>query len=65
MLSDANQPLWFYLGMLLVAALVVAGLCFAANALVDPLWYFRGNVLTGFNYAFNERTAPSPAKLLI
>ncbi len=25
------------------------------NILVDPLWYFRGNQLTGRNFAFNER----------
>ena len=25
------------------------------NILVDPLWYFRGNQLTGKNFAFNER----------
>ncbi len=27
----------------------------AVNWLVDPLWYNRGNVLTGKNFAFNER----------
>lgn len=35
---------------------IVAG-CFVVNCLVDPLWYLRGNVLTGVNYAFNERLA--------
>jgi len=57
MLSQAHQPLWIYLGALVGAALVVALLCFTVNVLVDPLWYFRGNVLTGVNYAFNERTS--------
>src|ERR1700730_73349 len=46
-----------YLAMLLGAVAVVAGACLAANALVDPLWYFAGNVVTGVNYAFNERLA--------
>src|SRR3546814_13939979 len=27
--------------------------------LVDPLWYVRGNRLTGVNYLFNERLAKS------
>src|ERR1700719_2386408 len=46
-----------YLAMLLGAIAVVAGACLAANALIDPLWYFDGNVVTGTNYAFNERLA--------
>lgn len=28
---------------------------FTFNALVDPLWYFRGNQLGNINFAFNER----------
>lgn len=28
---------------------------FSINALVDPLWYFKGNVITSRNFAFNER----------
>ena len=36
--------------------LIAAG-CFTINCLVDPLWYLRGNVLTGINYPFNERLA--------
>jgi len=43
--------------MLLAAIAVVAGACFGANALIDPLWYFNGNVVTGVNYTFNERLA--------
>src|SRR5882724_7870640 len=46
-----------YLAMLLVGIAVITGLCLAANALIDPLWYFSGNVVTGVNYAFNERLA--------
>jgi hypothetical protein len=39
-------------------ALVSALTCIAVialNSMVDPLWYFGGNLLTGKNYAFNER----------
>ena len=39
-------------------ALVSALTCIAViafNSLVDPLWHFRGNLLTGQNFAFNER----------
>src|SRR6185437_1819466 len=46
----------FIIWLLAAAGVVVAG-CFAVNCLVDPLWYLRGNVLTGVNYAFNERLA--------
>jgi hypothetical protein len=27
------------------------------NCVVDPLWYFNGNMITGKNFAFNERVA--------
>jgi hypothetical protein len=37
------------------AALVLGA--FALNLLVDPLWYGRGNRLTGRNYEFNERVS--------
>src|SRR2546430_12505265 len=46
----------FIIWLLAAAGVVVAG-CFATNCLVDPLWYLRGNVLTGINYPFNERLA--------
>jgi hypothetical protein len=46
-----------YLAVLLATAVVIAGGCFAFNALVDPLWYFQGNLLTGVSYTFNERLA--------
>jgi hypothetical protein len=44
-----------YFAGMLASLFVVAALCLAVNSAVDPLWYFRGNVLTGINYAFNER----------
>jgi hypothetical protein len=43
--------------MLFGTVAVIVGACFAFNALIDPLWYFSGNVVTGVNYAFNERLA--------
>ena len=46
-----------YLGWLLGTIVVIVAGCFAVNCLVDPLWYLRGNVLTGVNFAFNERLA--------
>jgi hypothetical protein len=53
----SKQRLRAYLGWLVATAgLIVAG-CFVVNCLVDPLWYLRGNVLTGINYPFNERLA--------
>ena len=42
--------------LLATVGLIVAG-CFTVNCLVDPLWYLKGNVLTGINYPFNERLA--------
>src|SRR5260370_8536311 len=46
-----------YLGALVATASVIAGLCLVINLLVDPLWYLHGNVVTGVNFAFNERVA--------
>jgi hypothetical protein len=53
----SQQRFRTYLGWLLATAGVILGACFAVNCLVDPLWYLRGNVLTGINYPFNERLA--------
>jgi hypothetical protein len=39
----------------LVATIAIA--VFAVNALVDPLWLYSGNRLTGINFGFNEREA--------
>ncbi|MGH8500877.1 MAG: hypothetical protein ACREVE_00125 [Gammaproteobacteria bacterium] len=36
-----------------VAALLAGALLL--NSVVDPLWYFRGNLITGENFSFNER----------
>jgi hypothetical protein len=46
-----------YVAMVFAMVAALGGLCLTINAVVDPLWYFRGNILTGVNYAFNERLA--------
>lgn len=56
-MAPTRRLLRRYLMMLLGAVAVIAGACLATNVLVDPLWYFNGNVVTGVNYAFNERLA--------
>ena len=56
-MSGARRSLWHYLALLAGTVVVLGGLCLAVNILVDPLWYFRGNVITGVNFPFNERLA--------
>lgn len=46
-----------YFAGLLGIAVTIAALCLAVNVLVDPLWYFGGNLISGVNFAFNERMA--------
>src|SRR5579863_513000 len=46
-----------YLLMVFAIAGAIGGVCLAVNMAIDPLWYFRGNLVTGVNYAFNERLA--------
>ena len=46
-----------YLVYIFAAALTVAFGVLAVNSAVDPLWYWRGNIVTGENFAFNERFA--------
>jgi len=53
----SKQRLRTYLGWLLATVGLILAACFVVNCLVDPLWYLRGNVLTGINYPFNERLA--------
>jgi len=53
----SRQRFRSYFGWLLATVGVIVAACFAVNCLVDPLWYLRGNVLTGVNFAFNERLA--------
>jgi hypothetical protein len=53
----SKRRLRTYFSWLLATAAVIVTACFLVNCLVDPLWYLRGNVLTGINYPFNERLA--------
>ena len=46
-----------YLATFAAVVLVLAGSCLGANLVIDPLWFFRGNRVTGVTYAFNERVA--------
>jgi hypothetical protein len=50
-----RKQIFAYLVCALGTAVLIAAACFLINCLVDPLWYLRGNVLTGVNYPFNER----------
>jgi hypothetical protein len=54
-MPQRTKQVWAYLAWALGSAALIAGACFLINCLVDPLWYLRGNVLTGINYPFNER----------
>ena len=53
----SKRRLRIYLGWLAATAGLIVAACFVVNCLVDPLWYLKGNVLTGVNYPFNERLA--------
>jgi hypothetical protein len=50
------RPIRYLLAVFLSAS-ATALTAFILVCLVDPLWYFSGNVLTGINYPFNERLA--------
>ena len=47
-MTGAQATSWQYLATFAAVVLVLAGLCLGANLLIDPLWYFRGNRVTGF-----------------
>jgi hypothetical protein len=57
MVVMSKRRLRIYGVWLLATAGVILAACFVVNCLVDPLWYLKGNVLTGVNYPFNERLA--------
>lgn len=46
-----------YIGWMAFTWGVACILTLAINFIVDPLWYHQGNMLTGVNFAFNERQA--------
>src|SRR5713226_52137 len=56
-MGKSTARLRTYIGWLLASALLIVAACFTVNCLIDPLWYLRGNILTGINYPFNERLA--------
>lgn len=58
-MSNAIPPtsLRFRFWPFALVMLLVLGLIGALNYLIDPLWYAKGNQLTGRNFAFNERIA--------
>src|SRR5215831_813930 len=51
-----SAPPLFLVSALGVTLLLLAAVM-AINLLVDPLWYFSGNRITGKNLFFNEREA--------
>jgi hypothetical protein len=53
--SAAYRPMRRYLTALIAIIAFGVGCCFLINAIVDPLWCFRGNLLRPVNFAFNER----------
>lgn len=57
--GSGSGPRLFRRFLAIVCALVLtaSGGVLALNAAVDPLWYGRGNIVTGENFAFNERVA--------
>lgn len=44
-----------YLQRLAALTIVFCGCALLLNLFVDPLWYWRGNQITGRNFPFNER----------
>ncbi len=46
-----------HLAALVSTAGAIAGLSLIVNLVVDPLWFLHGNIVTGMNFAFNERVA--------
>ena len=53
--SDKKKTANFSFGLYGLVTSFLLGSVAAINWLVDPLWYSHGNILTGKNFAFNER----------
>lgn len=54
-MREPTDPFRFYVhGLLGLLTLALAGV-FTVNAIVDPLWHFRGNRLHDISYRFEER----------
>ena len=52
-----SRPFRRHLALFFATVLIGLSAVLAINAAVDPLWYWRGNIVTGENFAFNERFA--------
>ena len=46
-----------YVVLVVILCLLFASATLVINLLVDPLWFWKGNQLTGVNFSFNERQA--------
>ena len=53
--TSEQQKTKFSFGLYGLVTSCLLGSVAAINWLVDPLWYSHGNILTGKNFAFNER----------
>jgi hypothetical protein len=56
-MAKSSRRLRVLISWLLVSVGLIVASCFILNCLVDPLWYLRGNIVTGINYPFDERLA--------
>jgi hypothetical protein len=57
--SEVISPSKFSFKLYLLITTLLLGTVAGINWLVDPLWYRSGNILTGKNFAFNERITKS------
>src|SRR6185369_3545121 len=55
LIKHPTRLLVLYFATFIASIAAIGALCLTVNLLIDPLWYFRGNVVTGVTYAFNER----------
>lgn len=53
--SENEQTSQFSFGLFGLVTSLLVGSVAAINWAIDPLWYSHGNILTGKNFAFNER----------
>lgn len=55
-MRKANTPVQkSYAQLMLAVFAVLAVATFGINLMVDPLWFWKGNQITGANFKFNER----------
>ena len=55
MQQTANPSRTFVLGLIGLIGIVLSGM-YALNAIVDPLWHLRGNLVSKVSHRFDERT---------